>query len=184
MMTHNDSGSTASCISVVNMLWQLLRMDAPPHPEWWLETYVAVARDLETAEEYTPRGGAFMDYRGPIWRFVEEKVGAAYKRNLSVVEACNSWYSAAFLLETVPSVIYILMKHGQNLEEAIARAVNDTKDNDTIGAIVGAAVGALHRREGILDRWVQGLSGRTSFSDDGKVFRLLEEARPLWGYGK
>jgi len=37
----------------------------------------------------------------------------------------------AFLLETVPSVIYILMRHGNDPEESIVRAVNDTKDNDT-----------------------------------------------------
>jgi ADP-ribosyl-[dinitrogen reductase] hydrolase len=181
MLTHNDSGSTASCISFINMLWQLLKMDTPPAPEWWLETYVSVARDLETGEEYTSRGGAYMEYRGPIWRFVQEKVDAAYKENLSVVEACNSWYSAAFLLETVPSVIYILMKHGRDLEEAIVRAVNDTKDNDSIGAIVGAAVGALHGKQAIPERWVKYLLGRTSYTDDGRVFELLKKARGRWG---
>jgi ADP-ribosyl-[dinitrogen reductase] hydrolase len=184
MLTHNDSGSTASCISFTNMLWQLLKMESSPEPEWWLETYVAVARELETGEEYRPRGGVFMGYRGPIWKLVQEKVGAAYRKNLSVVEACNSWYSGAYLLETVPSVIYILMKHGRDLEEAIVRAVSDTNDNDTIGAIVGAAVGALHGRKRIPDRWVQGLSGRTSSADDGKVFALLEAANRLWGFGK
>jgi ADP-ribosylglycohydrolase len=45
----------------------------------------------------------------------------------------------------VPTVIYILMRHGHDPEEAIVRAVNDTKDNDTVAAIVGAAVGALAR---------------------------------------
>jgi ADP-ribosylglycohydrolase len=181
MLTHNDSGSTASCISLINMLWQLLKMESPPEPEWWLETYVSVARDLETGEGYAPRGGAFMDYHGPIWKFVQEKVGAAYKRNLSVVEACNSWYSAAFLLETVPSVIYILMKHGRDLEEAIVRAVNDTWDNDSIAAIVGAAVGALHGKSAIPERWVKNLFGRTSYTDDGRVFQLLKETRDTWG---
>ena len=29
MITHNDSGSIASCVSFVNMLWQLFKMDAP-----------------------------------------------------------------------------------------------------------------------------------------------------------
>ncbi|MBW1753662.1 MAG: ADP-ribosylglycohydrolase family protein, partial [Deltaproteobacteria bacterium] len=41
----------------------------------------------------------------------------------------------------IPSVIYILMKHGHQLDEAIIRAVNDTKDNDTVAAIVGATFG-------------------------------------------
>jgi ADP-ribosylglycohydrolase len=180
MLTHNDSGSTASCISFVNMLWQLLKRESPPEPEWWLETYVSVARDLETGEEYTPRGGAFMDYRGPIWKFVQEKVGAAHRKNLSVVEACNSWYSAAFLLETVPCVIYILMRHGHDLEEAIVRAVNDTWDNDTIAAVVGAAVGALHGKSAIPERWLKNLLGRTSYTDDNRVFELLREARGIW----
>ena len=140
-----------------------------------------MGRDLGTDEGYMPRGGAFMDYRGPIWRFVQEKVGAAYNNNLSVTEACNSWYSAAFLLETVPSVIYILMKHGRNLEEAIVRAVNDTWDNDTIAAIVGAAVGALHGKRAIPERWIKNLLGRTSYRDDGRVFQLLKDAGEMWG---
>ena len=44
----------------------------------------------------------------------------------------------------MPSVLTILMRHGPDPEQALARAVNDTRDNDTIAAIVGAAAGALH----------------------------------------
>jgi ADP-ribosylglycohydrolase len=47
----------------------------------------------------------------------------------------------------VPSVLHILAMHGDDAEEAIVRAVNDTRDNDTTAAIVGAAVGALHGRD-------------------------------------
>jgi ADP-ribosyl-[dinitrogen reductase] hydrolase len=83
-------------------------------------------------------------------------------------------------LETVPTVIYILMRHGHEPEEAIVRAVNDTKDNDTVAAIVGAAVGALHGRGGLPARWIYNLLGRTTASDDGQVFGLLEKARQKW----
>jgi ADP-ribosyl-[dinitrogen reductase] hydrolase len=181
MITHNDSGSISACESFVNILWHLLQMKDPPAPEWWMETYVAFAKDLEEDTGYRPRGGAFMDYKGPIWLFVQEKVADAYGENLSVVEACSRWYSGAFLLETVPSVIFILMKHGHQPEEAIVRAVNDTKDNDTIAAIVGAAVGALHGKSGLPARWIENLSGRTSFSDDGRIFELLAAAKETWG---
>ena len=180
MVTHNDSASISACLSFVHMLWQLLKMDAPPKPNWWLETYVAVAGDLEVDDTYSPRGGAFVAYRGTIWRFVEEHVGEAYSKGLSTLEACNAWYSAAYLLETVPSVLYILMCHGDDPEEAIVRAVNDTKDNDTIAAIVGAAVGALHGKDAIPERWVSNLLGRTTDRDDGHIFELLEQARALW----
>ena len=73
------------------------------------------------------------------------------------------------------------MQHGDNLEEALIRATNNTKDNDTIGAIVGAAVGALHGKSAIPEKWIKNLSGRTSFSDDGRIFDLLVEAKKLWG---
>ena len=78
---------------------------------------------------------------------------------MSTVDACNSWYSGAFLLETVPSVLYILERHGNDPEEAIVRAVNDTRDNDTVAAIVGAAVGALHGAIRLPERWRMGSWG-------------------------
>jgi ADP-ribosylglycohydrolase len=99
-----------------------------------------------------------------------------------VLDACNEWYSGAYLLETIPSVIYIMMRHGHDFEEALVRAVNDTRDNDTIAAIVGALAGALHGKEQIPDRWLRNLSGRTTDSDDGKIFEILKGARRAWAY--
>ena len=101
----------------------------------------------------------------------------------TVVEAGDIWYSGAYLMETVPTVLYILMKHAGDPEEAIVRAVNDTKDNDTIAAIVGAAVGALHGRDALPSRWVSNLAGRVVASiDDNRVFQLIDEAkREFWG---
>jgi ADP-ribosylglycohydrolase len=180
MLTHNDSGSTAACLAFTHMLWQLLAMDTPPEPAWWLETYVAAAGDLETDDTYRPRGGAFTGYRGTIWRFVRERVGEAHRRDLPVLAACDAWHSGAYLLETVPSVLYILMRHSHDPEEAMVRAVNDTRDNDTIAAIAGAAVGALHGRAGLPERWISQLAGRTAEHDDGRIFDLLEQSKRKW----
>ena len=63
----------------------------------------------------------------------------------------------------------------------IIRAVNDTWDNDTIGAIVGAVVGALHGQAALPERWKAGLLGRTSAADDGQILRLLERAGERFG---
>jgi ADP-ribosyl-[dinitrogen reductase] hydrolase len=177
MITHNDSASIAACVSFVAMLWEALDMQEAPKPEWWLERYIGLARELETGEEYTPRGGKFTDFRGPVWSFVQDEVWKAYKNGISVLDACESWFSGAYLLETVQSVIYILMRHGHNFEEALIRAVNDTKDNDTIAAIVGAAAGALHGKMAIPNRWVSNLSGRTTDKDDGRVFEIIRGAK-------
>jgi len=182
MMTHNDYASISACMAFVAMLWDLLEMKSPPDKQWWLERYVELTQDLEGEAKYSPRGGQFSDYTGPLWRFVQEKLAWADSKNLSVVEGCDAWFSGAFLLETVPSVLYVLMRHGHEPEEAIVRAVNDTKDNDTIAAIVGAAIGALHGRSGLPKRWIDNLSGRTTHDppDDGRVFALIEEARDVF----
>jgi len=178
MITHNDAGSIAACLTFVSMLRQLLVMDQAPTPSWWADTYVTTARDLEGEVQYQPRSGPLVGhFAGPVWKMVAEHVKAAYAENLPVKEACALWYSGAYLLETVPSVVYILMRHGHDPEEAIVRAVNDTKDNDTVAAIVGAAVGALHGKRGLPERWLRNLSGRTTDRDDGRVFELLRMAR-------
>ena len=114
-ITHNDAASTASCAAFVAMLWDLLGMDRARAPEWWLERFVAVAWELETGKPYRPRGGRFQGDVGPLWQFVEHRVGEACGNNLTVQEACDSWHSAAYLLETMPSVLYILMRHGEIL---------------------------------------------------------------------
>lgn len=176
MMTHNDFGSTSSCIAFVTILWQLMAMEEPPNPEWWWETYIEVARDLEGNTSYQPRRPG-LDFRGPIWRFVEEHVPKAWEEGLTVEEVSDRWYSGAYLLETVPTALYILARHGHDPEEAIVRGVNDTMDNDTVGAIVGAAVGALHGKARLPERWISDLLGRTREADDGRIFELIDLAR-------
>lgn len=174
MVTHNDPASIAACVVFVAALWELLGRTEPPPQEWWVDRYVEVAAPLEGEERYEPSGGQYKDYAGPVWRFVQERLPAAQRAGQSTLDACESWYSGAFLLETVPCVHYILMRHAQDPEEAIVRAVNDTRDNDTIAAIVGAAVGALHGERALPERWKKGLLGRLGAADDGAAFRVLE----------
>jgi ADP-ribosylglycohydrolase len=83
----------------------------------------------------------------------------------------------------VPAALYILMHHADSFEAAIVAAVNDTKDNDTIAAIVGAFVGALHGRARIRRRWLDGIASRClsvppepEQDDRGVIERLACEA--------
>jgi ADP-ribosylglycohydrolase len=180
MLTHNDSASIASCLAFVRILWDLLKASAAPPPAWWLETFVATARELETDENYTSRSPQLADFKGTIWQLAGQEVASAYQHGLSVADACARWQSGAYLVETVPSVLYILMRHGHDPEDAIIRAATDTADNDTIAAIVGAAVGALHGKAALPRRWIENLSGRTKRDDDGRIFQLLDAARQKW----
>lgn len=181
MVTHNDSGAIASCVAFTAMLWDLLSMARAPGPGWWVERFVEVADELESDSGYRSNAPGYSMFRGTVGQFVRGNLPPAFERGLSVREACDGWYSGAYMLETMPSALLILMKHADDPEEAILRAVNDTVDNDSIAAVVGAAVGALHGKDAIPLRWRESLLGRTGDADDGKVFDLLRKARETWG---
>ena len=184
-ITHNDPASIAASVAFVGMLWQLLGMQKAPAADWWADSYVACARSLEGDTRYRarrglvrwrPRAALGRSFEGPVWRFVEERLPAALRSGESAATVARHWKSSAYLLETVPTALFILAKHAADPEEAIVRAVNDTYDNDTIGAIVGAAVGALHGEAALPQRWRENLLGRTGAADDGRVFELVAAA--------
>jgi ADP-ribosylglycohydrolase len=184
IVTHRDACSVASCVAFADLLARLLRLPAPPSPEWIVTTFIATVRQVCADQPYRPRGGRFTDWDGPFPDYLEHVLGEATRHGWSTREACDAWHSGAYLLETVPSVIWILANHAHDPEEAIVRAVNDTQDNDTVAAIVGAAVGALHGKDALPARWQRGLLGRTTADDDGRVFRLIEVAvRREWDEG-
>jgi ADP-ribosyl-[dinitrogen reductase] hydrolase len=176
MVTHNDRASNACCVAIVKILWECLRLKQKPEPAWWVDSFVTTSSELEGNTTYSSRNPS-LPYEGPLWRFVDQEVHLALSQNWSTLEACERWHSGAYLLETLPCVVYILARHGDHPEEAIIRAVNDTKDNDTIATIVGAAVGALHGRAGLPARWVSSLLGRTTTNDDWHIFELIESAK-------
>ncbi len=177
MVTHNDRIAIGSSVAFVALLWDALQMGTPPPPNWWLERFVGIARQLDNGASVKPRGGRHEDWRGSWPDYIEHCIATARGEQLDVRAACDGWYSGAYLLETVPCVLYILEQHAADPEAALVRAVNDTRDNDTVAAIVGAAVGALHGRDALPSRWLDGLSGRLGADDDGHVFEVLDELR-------
>src|SRR5512139_1153791 len=176
IVTHRDACSVASCVAFADLLARLLRLPAPPTADWILGTFTATVRQVCTDQTYQPRHPPLAGKSGTFPDYLEAMLKEARRNDWTSAQACAAWESGAYLLETVPAVLWILARHAHDPEEAIVRAVNDTHDNDTVGAIVGAAVGALHGRDALPASWQRGLLGRTDASDDGRVFRLIEEA--------
>lgn len=182
MITHNDALSTSSCLLLNYLIWQLLDLKSNPEPEWWIHQIDHV-KDLVTSDNYPVRGGKYEGTKVSPWEFIHQNLDSAFRENLSTYDAFKIWWSGAYLLETIPSVLYIMIKHGNDPEQAIIRAVNDTKDNDTIASIVGGLVGALHGKSAFPKRWVDGLSGKTRHDDDGKICELIMMAKERWWNG-
>ena len=176
IITHRDASSVASCVAFADLLARLLRLPAPPTADWLIATFVATVRQVCTDQPYRARHGRFTGRESSFADYLEHVLGEAQRHDWSIREACEAWSSGAYLLETVPSVLWILARHAHDPEEAIVRAVNDAEDNDTVAALVGAAVGALHGKEALPVAWQHGLLGRTTADDNGRVFRLIEEA--------
>jgi ADP-ribosyl-[dinitrogen reductase] hydrolase len=200
IVTHRDAAAVAASAGFVGLLAECLAWrgaQAPP-AHWWPETFLRYARPMEASAAAGSRAGKSSSaadsepgnsppgvyasripgdsFRGSLGDRVEQTVFPAIEEGLSVLEAAERWHSGAYLLETVPCALYILALHGADAEEAIVRAVNDTRDNDTIAAVVGAAVGALHGSSGLPARWQEPLLGRTVEDDDGHVQALIERA--------
>ena len=91
--------------------------EAPADRYWWPETDISIARGLEGDTKYRTRGGKHLDYEGPIWRFVSENLLLHWRIRPSELDLCNSFHSGAFLLETVPCALNILMQHATDPEE-------------------------------------------------------------------
>lgn len=172
-VTHRDAMSNVACLAFVDLLWQWIGEDGLPDTSAWLERFAAFCEDIEPDVVYQPRAGHPADFSGTLSKLIRQYVIPAVALDLTVADVCSRWHSGAYLLETVPTVLFILAKHGGDPEAAILSAVNETKDNDTIASIVGAAVGALHGRSRLPSHWIQGLSGRLSYDDDGRVFELI-----------
>lgn len=179
MVTHNDFSSHAACVAWTRILWDLLSMLEPPSPEWWVHAWVEVASGIEGEARYATRAPRYRGWQGPVWKFVQHEVPAALEGGVTNVDEAG-WFSGDYLLETVPTLLFLLAKYAQDPEEAIVRAATDTRDNDTIAALVGSAMGALYGRSAFPKRWIDGNTGWIRKGDDGVVFRLLQEVKQVF----
>lgn len=191
-ITHGHPAALAATVALGHLLWECLRRphgDAP-EPQWWLDEFIRVARDLERrpanylpCPEPVPK--FLQRYEGNLFDFLDTHVRSAWRRRMSVRDACSlaGFGSGADCMQSVPAILYILMHHADSLESAVIAAVNDTKDNDTIASVVGAFTGALHGRRVIRRRWLNGISshslwlGKGDASDLAALERLTREAR-------
>jgi hypothetical protein len=179
-LTHDDHSSNAACVAFAQILAECLWGRQSITPGFFWETFTAAAAPIEGPVQLSSRipGDRF---RGSVCDLVAQRVPAALRVGISAQAACDSWYSGAYLLETVPSALFILERYRDDPEEALVRAVMDTWDNDTVAAIVGAVMGVLHGVDAFPQRWRDGLTGRTDAHDDGRVWAALKGLRRFGG---
>ncbi len=138
-LTHNDEASWACGLGFANVLWELLALTAPPAPDWYLSCFLRASDGLEMGKTYTCRTGRMDGWTGKLTDFVREAVELARLEKAPAARALEWWGDGAYLMEVVPSLLYILECHGDDPEAAMSLCASGW-----MGALVGAAVGALH----------------------------------------
>lgn len=183
-ITHGHPAALAATVALGHLLWELLRrpLGRAPQPEWWLNEFVCVASQLEPSPPRygpgrSPEPELLRNFEGSLWEFVEGPVRKAWRRGMSVRDACSlaGFGSGADCLQSVPAILYILMHHADSFESSVIAGVNDTKDNDTIASVIGALLGALHGRRAIRQKWIDGVSSCSLGDGRGATDRAVIE---------
>ncbi len=144
LITHRDTSSLASCLGFAALLWDLTNMAAPPHAEWYCERFLEAVEGLETDQAYQAQARRFDGWSGKLSDFVRLALPDARQRGLTAAQAMREWGSGPYLLELVPSLLYVLERHAANPTEALRQATKGPLDPSSLGALVGVALGALH----------------------------------------
>jgi ADP-ribosylglycohydrolase len=69
-------------------------------------------------------------------------------------EVFDHFHNGAFVLETLPVVLWCLLALGDDPEEALVSAVTGGGDADTVAAMLGNLLGARHGTEALPERWI------------------------------
>lgn len=143
MLTHNDNASLTGCLGFASLFWELAGKDAPPASGWYAEHFLQAIEGLEK-QSYTATAPRYDGWNGTLSAYVRMVMGEARCRALSVEQALREWGSGPFVLEMVPSLLYVLELHGADPERALREATRTSLEAGSLGALVGAALGALH----------------------------------------
>lgn len=143
-LTHHDNLALTASVGYVALLESLLEQQFLPAPGFYLETFLQAIQGLENGTDYTCQRGTFQNWQGTLSAFLPLALDHARQAGLSAGRALQDWGSGPYLLELIPSVLYILEKHADNPALALQVATTNTIESDTLGMLVGAALGALH----------------------------------------
>jgi Ca-activated chloride channel homolog len=168
VLTHRDNLALTASIGYLALLWALLHEPMVPSPEFYSRVFLEAIEGLESGDGYrSPQQNKAMEgWRGHLQEYLPRVLGEARKQGWSAEAAMKLWGSGPYLLEIVPTVLYILELHGRDPDKAIRVATN-TFEPDTPAILVGAALGAMH---GKVPGW---------FLDE-ELEELIDETREAW----
>lgn len=145
--THADQTAIAAAVvQAVGVNHCLAAIAGALDPDALLEALVGCIADLDLPA-LAPRGTG---ERRTLSERIRE-VGALLGRRTD--DVLDHFFNGAFVLETTPVVLWLLLSYCDDPEQALVQAVMAGRDADTIAAMLGNLLGALHGTDAFPDRW-------------------------------
>lgn len=105
--------------------------------------------EVPVAERRSDRPGRF--------RLRDRLVDAVEMSFAAPPDAFEYFHNGAFVLESLPAALWCFLRHWDDPRQAILTAVSGGYDADTVAAMTGALVGALHGEDAFPAPWVEEL---------------------------
>ncbi|MBX3172612.1 MAG: VWA domain-containing protein [Candidatus Eremiobacteraeota bacterium] len=143
-LTHQNNAALVASLGTAKLLWEMLGVGGVPASDWYLQHFLEWSLDLEDGRSYPSHGRHFRGWRGTLCQFLSAAILEARTKNLTVPQVMLGWGSGPYVFEMVPNWLYILERHAHEPALALEMAVSNTVESHSLGALVGAALGALH----------------------------------------
>ncbi len=143
-VTHIDAASAACSLAWANLLWELACQPAPPPGPFYWERFSEVLRQVQRNVPYAAVAPRYDGWRGTPLDFFEMVLEEARLQGRSFEESREDWAAGPHILEATATALYLLECHGHQPQLAMRLAQAKEADREWLGALVGAALGAMH----------------------------------------
>lgn len=139
----------------------------------------AIARMVQEEIEPDELLAGMVEFAGPSG--VSERLsmaGRLLKQEMDEEEALVRLGTSGYVVETVASAMFCVLKHRDDFAEAVIAAVNAGLDADTTGAIAGTLSGARNGLEAVPERWASQVEAAGEILDLADcIFELAYDPR-------
>ncbi len=144
--THADVTAVASAVVQAAAVNQCLVAPGQLDPSRFLDALVASVSGFDLPELAHRSGHG----RFSLIQRIEEVADWLGRPAYAVFD---HFFNGAFVLETTPVVLWCLLELQDDPEESLVTAVMGGRDADTVAAMVGNLLGALHGVDAFPERW-------------------------------
>ena len=145
-LTHRDPRAATGSLAVARTVAMCQADGEHPAFEQWHQQMLA------SQQEDSLEWGEAME----MLKIYLERAGSAREFARALLPEADQGVSG-YVYHTVPMALFLFWRHGEDPERALEEAVELGGDTDTVAAILGAMLGAMHGAQGFPVRWRESL---------------------------